>query len=128
MWLVPASGARPAALTPARTRGFDLGDFNAWQLSSGLYLDGFGACGTLVIGRQPAGGPEQMIQVPGAPSSLIENATNSRLLVERINGCMPGISLVWFNPATRALTIAIPVKGHQDGVVGLVPYFVTGKF
>jgi hypothetical protein len=128
MWLVPASGARPTALTPVRTGGFDLGDFNAWQLSSGLYLDGYGACGTLVIGRQPAHGAEQMIRVPGAASSLIVNATNSRLLVERINGCMPGISLVWFNPATRALTVAIPVHGHQDGVVGLVPYFVAGKF
>ena len=128
MWLVPASGARPTALTPVRTSGFDLGDFNAWQLSSGLYLDGLGACGTLVIGKQPAHGPEQMIRVPGAISSLIVNATSSRLLVERINGCMPGVSLVWFNPATRALTVAIPVKGHQDGVVGLVPYFVAGRF
>ncbi len=129
MWLVPASGAAPAALTPARNgHGFDSGDFNAWQLSSGLYLDGFGACGTLVIGRQPAHGPEKMIRVPGAASSLIVNATNSKLLVERINGCMPGVSLVWFNPATRALTDAIPVRGHQDGVVGLVPYFIAGKF
>jgi hypothetical protein len=129
LWLVPASGARPTALTPVRNgHGFDAGDFNAWQLASGLYLDGFGACGTLVIGRQPAHGPEQMITVPGAASSLIVNATNSRLLVERINGCMPGVSLVWFNPATRALTVAIPVHGHEDGVVGAVPYFVAGRF
>jgi TolB protein len=129
MWLVPASGARPTALTPARNgHGFDFGDFNAWQLSSGLYLDGFGACGTQVIGRQPAHGPEQMISVPGAASSLIVNATSSRLMVERINGCMPGVSLVWFNPATRALTIAIPVRGHQLGVVGVVPYFIAGRF
>jgi hypothetical protein len=129
LWLVPASGARPTALTPVRNgHGFDLGDFNAWQLSSGLYLDGFGACGTLVIGRQPAHGPEQMIRVPGAASSLIVTATRSRLLVERINGCMPGVSLVWFNPATRALTVAIPARGHEDGVVGAVPYFVAGRF
>jgi len=56
------------------------------------------------------------------------NATSSRLLVERINGCMPGVSLVWFNPASRALTVAIPARGHQDGVVGAVPYFVAGRF
>jgi hypothetical protein len=129
LWLVPASGARPAALTPVRTgAGFDLGDFNAWQLSNGLYLDGYGGCGTLVIGRQPAHGPEQMVSVPGAASSLIVTATSSRLLVERINGCMQGNSLVWFNPATRALTVAIPVHGHQYGVVGVVPYFVAGRF
>ena len=129
MWLVPASGAAPAALTPPRNgHGFDFGDFNAWQLSSGLYLDGAGACGTLVIGLQPAHGPEQMINVPGSASSLIVTATRSRLMVERINGCSPGVSLVWFNPATRALTVAIPVRGYQHGVVGVVPYFVAGRF
>jgi hypothetical protein len=128
LWLVPVSGAAPTALTPARTGGsFDAGDFDAWQLPSGLYLDGFGACGTLVIGRQPAHGPEQMITVPGSASSLIVTASGSNLLVERINGCSPGISLVWFNPATRALKVAVPVQGNQHGVVAVVPYFVNGK-
>src|SRR5258706_3230862 len=129
MWLGPARGARPAALTPVRNgHGFDFGDFNAWPLSSGLYLHGVGACGNPVIGRQPAPRAPHVISVPGAASSLIVNATSSKLLVERINGCMPGVSLVWFNPATRALTIAIPVRGHQLGVVGVVPYFVVGRF
>jgi len=128
MWLVAASGARPAALTPARHNDWDLGDFNAWQLSSGLYVNGYGACGSLVIGRQPAHGPEQMVNVPGSASSLIVNATSSRLMVERINGCMPGISLVWFNPKTRAMTVAIKVGHNQHGVSSVVPYFIAGKF
>ena len=128
MWLVPSSGARPSALTPVRTGGFDLGDFNAWQLSSGLYVDGYGACGSLVIGRQPAHGKEQPVNVPNSGSSLTVNATKSALLVERINGCMPGISLVWFNPATRKMTVAIPVSHHQHGVTAVVPYFIAGKF
>jgi hypothetical protein len=128
LWLVPASGARPTALTPARRTGFDMGDFNAWQLASGLYLDGYSACDTLVIGKQPAHGPEQQVNVPGADSSLIVTATRSSLLVERINGCSPGISLVWFNPATRKMTVAIATHGNQHGVVGIAPYFVTGKF
>ncbi len=128
MWLVPASGARPTALTPVRHSGFDAGDFNAWQLSSGLYVDGYGACGTLVIGRQPAHGREQMVNVPGAASSLIVDATSTSLMVERINGCMPGVSLVWFNPKTHAMKIAIPVGHNQHGVTSVQPYFVTGKF
>lgn len=128
MWLVPASGAKPSALTPVRKGGFDLGDFNAWQLSSGLYVDGFGGCGSLVIGRQPAHGSEKLVNVPGAASSLVVNATRSKLMVERINGCMPGISLVWFNPKTRALKIAIAVGKNQEGVRDVVPYFIAGKF
>jgi hypothetical protein len=128
-WLVPVSGAKPTALTPVRTgSGFDLGDFNAWQLSSGLYVDGYGACGSLVIGRQPAHGKEQMVNVPGAGSALVVNATKSALMVERINGCNPGISLVWFNPKTRAMTIAIRVRKNQEGVRDVVPYFIAGKF
>ncbi len=128
MWLVPASGARPTALTPVRTGGFDLGDFNAWQLSSGLYVDGYGACGSLVIGRQPADGNEVQVNVPGPGSDLIVNATSSTLMVERINACSPGRSLVWFNPATQKMTVAIPVSQHQVGVSAVVPYFIAGKF
>jgi hypothetical protein len=128
MWLVPASGAKPTALTPVRKSGFDLGDFDAWQLSSGLYVDGFGGCSTLVIGRQPAHGKEQMVSVRGAASSLIVNATRSSLMVERINACSPGVSLVWLNPATRAMKVVIPLGKHQVGVSAVVPYFITGKF
>ena len=114
---------------PAAPEGhLDAGDFNAWQLPSGLYVDGVGACGTLVIGRQPAHGAEQMVRVPDAPSSLIITATRTRLLVERLNGCNPGASLVWLNPATHKLTVAVPVSGQQWGVTSVVPFFVTGKF
>ncbi len=127
-WLVPASGARPRALTPVHHSNFDFGDFNAWQLSSGLYLNGYGACGSLVIGKQPARGPETEVSVPGSPSSLIITATSSRLMVERINGCEYGNSLVWFDPATRAMTVAVPDHDRQRGVVAAIPYFVTGKF
>jgi hypothetical protein len=129
MWLIPASGAKPTALTPVRTGSrFDFGDFDAWQLSSGLYVDGFGACGTLVIGRQPAHGNEQQVNVPGAGSPLIVNATSSKLMVERINPCSAGTSLVWFNPARKALKVAIPLGKHQEGVTAVVPYFIAGKY
>jgi hypothetical protein len=128
LWLVPASGARPHALTPVRHNGFDFGDFSAWQLSSGLYVNGDGACGSLVIGRQAAHGAETLVNVPGSGSNLIVTATSSRLLVERINGCEWGNSLVWFNPASRAITVAVPDHGGQWGVTVAIPYPVTGKF
>jgi hypothetical protein len=128
LWLVPVNGATPKAQTPTRTSGFDLGDFNSWQLSSGLYVDGFGACGTLVIGRQPAHGKEHRVTVPGAASSLIVDATVSQLMVERINGCNPGVSLVWFNPTMHAMKIAIPVGKNQVGVTAVAPWFIFGKY
>ena len=129
LWLVPASGAKPTALTPARTHPtFDYGDFSAWQLSSGLYVNGYGACGSLVLGRQPARGPEQQVDVPGAASPLVVTATRTSLMIERINACAPGVSLVWFNPRTHAMKVAIATHGYEYGVVGIEPYFVTGRF
>jgi hypothetical protein len=129
MWIVPASGAAAAVLTPAhKTVTFDVGDFNAWKLSSGLYVDGYGACATLVIGKYPAHGPEQQVPVPGAASSVIVTATRGQLQVERSNGCEPGVALVWFDPPSRKLTVAVGVHGHQIGVVSVVPFFVTGRF
>ncbi len=69
-----------------------------------------------------------MVHVPGAPSSLIITATRTRLLVERFNSCNPGASLVWLNPATHKMSVAVPVSGRQWGVTSVVPFFVTGKF
>ena len=66
--------------------------------------------------------------MPGAASSLIVNATRSQLEVERINGCSPGISLVWFNPATRALKVAIGDGHNQFGVVNVQPYYIAGTY
>jgi hypothetical protein len=129
LWLVPVSGASPAPLTPQRRNGgFDFGDFSAWQLTSGLYVNGFGACGSLVIGRQPRHGAEQEINVPGSGDNRIITATRSRLLVQRIVSCEPHNSLVWFNPSTRALTVALPARHHQFGVQVALPGFIQGKY
>jgi hypothetical protein len=102
LWLVPASGAKPSALTPVRTTGEDLGDINAWQLSSGLYLQSLGPCGTFEINKQAKNGSVTMVTVPGTVNSpVVVTASSSRLLVQTL-GCAGGGQLVWFNPATRA--------------------------
>jgi TolB protein len=103
LWLAPANGARPVALTPVRKTGFDLGDIGAWKLSSGLYLQSLGACGTLELNKQAKNGSVTRVTVPGATDSpVVITATASRLLVWQ-RGCDGlGGQLVWFNPATRA--------------------------
>jgi len=103
LWLVPASGAKPSALTPVRKSGSgDYGDVNAWQLSSGLYLQSLGACGTFEINKQAKNGSITPVTVPGTVNSpFVVTASSSRLLVET-GGCAGGGQLVWFNPGTRA--------------------------
>jgi hypothetical protein len=105
LWLVPSSGAKPAALTPQRSsKGPDLGDIDGWRLTSGLYLQSLGACGTLEINKQAANGSVTAVNVPGTPNTHNEivTASASRLLIDTQNGCMPAAGLLWFNPATRA--------------------------
>jgi hypothetical protein len=69
LWLLPASGARPTALTPQRKAGHDLGDFDAWRLTSGLYLQSEGACGVTEINRQAANGSVTPVNVPGTSNT-----------------------------------------------------------
>jgi hypothetical protein len=129
LWLVPVGGARPTALTTQRPdHGPDQGDFNAWQLSSGLYLEARGAaCGTHVIAKQPTRGPVRIIHVPGSGKTVILTATASRLLVQLSPRCGLGSSLAWFNPVTGEETVAIPDRHNDIGVLKVVPYFVQGK-
>ena len=43
LWLVPADGTRPSALTPVRGgHSADFGDIGAWSLPGGLYLQALG--------------------------------------------------------------------------------------
>jgi hypothetical protein len=59
---------------------------------------------------------------------VIVNATRTQLEVERFGGCVAGTSMVWFNPATRAVQVTLGTHGTEHGVESAVPYFVTGKY
>ena len=106
LWLVPDTGAAPSALTPVRDTGqarYDLGDIDAWQLPSGLYLQSLGACGTLELNRQAANGSVSPVNVPGMTDSpVVVTAAGPRLLIEQ-HGCDgSGGQLAWYDPATGA--------------------------
>ncbi|MGH3209273.1 MAG: hypothetical protein ACRDNO_16075 [Trebonia sp.] len=106
LWLVPASGARPSALTPVRNPAkppHDYGDLDAWQLPSGLYLQSAGACGTLELNRQAANGSITGVTVPGMTDSpVVVTAYGARLLVGQLGCDGSGGQLAWYNPATGA--------------------------
>lgn len=104
LWLVPDAGAVPSALTPVRDPAqapWDLGDIDAWQLPSGLYLQSLGACGTLELNRQAANGAVTRVTVPGMTDSpVVVTTAGAQLLVEQ-HGCHgSGGQLAWYNPAT----------------------------
>jgi hypothetical protein len=106
LWLVPASGARPSALTPVRNPArppHDYGDLDAWRLPSGLYLQSAGACGTLELNRQAANGSLTGVTVPGMTDSpVVVTAYGAQLLVGQLGCDGSGGQLAWYDPATGA--------------------------
>jgi len=126
LWLVPVSGAHPKALTPPRNpnRSGDLGDLDAWQLPSGLYLQAAGPCGVLHIYRQAPGGSIKLITVPHTNGdNRVLTARGSRLLVQAPTDCTGSVSLLWYDPAKRAEQWLIRAPGNVIGVAVAVPFY-----
>ena len=126
LWLVPASGARPKALTRPhnpRTTG-DFGDLDAWQLPSGLYLQAAGACGVLHIYRQARNGSIKLVIPPHTTDdNRVLTARGSRLLVQAPTDCIGSVSLLWYNPATQAEQWLIRPPAHTIGVTVAIPFY-----
>jgi hypothetical protein len=128
LWLVPTNGKRPVALTPQRNgKGSDLGDIDAWRLSSGLYLQALGACGTVKIFRQAANGSITPV-VPAhaaANNNAIVTALGARLLIDAQTGCPGSESLLWYNPGTRAEQRLLRAPAGGAGVIAVLAYDST---
>jgi hypothetical protein len=125
LWLVPVSGARPTALTPRRTAtSGDLGDLGAWQLPGGLYLQSAGPCGVLQIFRQARGGAITLVTVPHTMGdNRVLTALGSRLLIQAPTSCTGSVSLLWFDPATRAEQWLIRAPAKATGAAIAVPFY-----
>jgi TolB protein len=123
LWLVPANGNKPVALTPQRgSVGPDLGDIGAWQLSSGLYVQGLTGCGTMQIFRQAANGSIKAVAVPrtSGNNNQVVTAAGARLLVRAQTACPGSSSLLWFNPATHAEQWLLRAPASAAGVIGVL--------
>jgi len=126
LWLVPVSGARPKALTPPRNpaRSGDFGDLDAWRLPSGLYVQAAGACGVLHIYRQARNGSIKLVTAPHTSGdNRVLTARGSRLLVQAPSECTGSVSLLWYNPATRAEQWLIRPPAHVIGVTIAIPFY-----
>jgi hypothetical protein len=116
LWLVPANGAKPTALTP------NASIFAAWHLPSGLYLNEMHNC-TASIHKQNANGSITTLNIPGLGNPRILTTAGPRLLID--NDTLPctgtthyqGDGMAWYNPATKAKQVLFP-----KGVFGLLPF------
>jgi hypothetical protein len=125
LWLVPVSGGRPTALTPPRSpRSGDYGDIDAWQLPSGLYLQTIGACGVLEVFKQAPNGSVTLVTVPHTEGdNRVLTALGSRLLIQAPTSCEGSISLLWFDPGTRAEQWVFRTPSTVAGVSVAIPFY-----
>ena len=125
LWLVPVSGGRPTALTPPRSsHSSDHGDIDAWQLSSGLYLQTIGACGVLEVFKQAPAGSATLVTVPHTEGdNHVLTALGSRLLIQAPTSCTGSVSLLWFDPGTRAEQWLVRTPSTQAGVTTAIPFY-----
>jgi TolB protein len=129
LWTVPVDGSAPTALTPPRSQNntADLGDLNAWQLPSGLYLQVAGACGYIFIARQAADGSITTVHIPGAPgTNSVLAVVGSRMLVQAHSACQPGESLRWFDPGSGTVQPLLTAQPGAQGVTAAIPFGKLG--
>ena len=63
-WSRSAARGRTALTPPRKVSSGDLGDLDAWQLPSGLYLQAAGPCAVLQIFKQARNGSITLVKVP----------------------------------------------------------------
>jgi TolB protein len=125
LWLVASSGGTARAITPGHANHADpYGVYDAWRLRSGLYLQAVGACSAVYIVKQLPGGGARQVNIPGTVgnNNRVLTSSASRLLVQAETGCPGSDSLLWFNPATRAVQTLLRPPVNVTGVVNAVPY------
>lgn len=123
LWLVPISGAAPTDLT----RGVSSANLGAWQLPGGVYLMQ-GACGSTWLAHLGGNGTTSMVKVPGTDpqgdvwvvgaygAQLALRVTMSCDVPPPANSTTAPQSLVWFNPATNAVTVLLGPPLSADAV------------
>ena len=125
LWLVPTDGSTPRQLSPARNgHGVDpYGDAGAWDLPSGLYLQAVGACSQVYIVRELRNNQVQSVNIPGTRgnNNRIISSLGTRLLVQAQTGCPGSDSLLWLDPATRAVQMLLPAPHDVVGVLAAIP-------
>lgn len=125
LWLFPTDGGKVTALTAQRgSTSHDLGDVNAYRLTSGVYLQALGPCSVEFVATQSANGSVRQVKIPGVhyDSDHIVTGQGSSLLVSANSDCSPGTALVWFNPHTKKVTWVFRPTGKSDGVESVVPF------
>jgi TolB protein len=131
LWLVPASGSQPNALTPAAAAGNGQIE-GAWLAGQTTYVTSLtsrqcsgvtNGAGGLAIERLGQGS-SGTVTIPGSTGnvSTVVASLGERLLVLAQTSCPGTSSLLWFNPSAGTAQLAWTVPANEVGVTAAVPF------
>ena len=131
LWLVPADGSNPTALTtPAAAGSGHI--YDAWLAGQTTYVTSATSrqCPSATSG--PSGldiarlsqGSTAAITIPGSTGnvSTIVTTQGGRLLVLTQTSCPGTSSLLWLNPSTGSSQVAVTAPSNEVGVIAAVPF------
>jgi TolB protein len=134
LWLVPADGGAPVALTPQSGSAVVSGYYTgAWQLSGQTYIaqtgfssdcpQGAGGPEPVSLFRANTGGALTRVTLPDNAGQLgaVLGASQDELLVLAETSCSGRGTLLSFDPATGA-TRELMAAGSQAGAVQAIPF------
>ena len=131
LWEVPLDGGAPMALTALNSGQFDdpgfggdIGDWIAWQLPSGTFLQSAGACGTMFLSRLTPDMHTTRVDVPGVDSSsvVVAGATADKLVLLAKVGCGGTTSLLTYDPSANTSTVLLGPPINGGGVTEALLY------
>ncbi len=130
LWEVPLDGGKPTAMTAVNTHddapGFEgnYGNWNAYELPSGIFLPTAGACGTSFVSRLTPDGHTERVDIPGVSHSVgLAGVIGDKLAIVAQVGCGGGQSLLAYDPVTNTSTVLLgpPAIGGGVDTVRLYP-------
>ncbi|MBI3223925.1 MAG: hypothetical protein HYZ39_02580 [Mycolicibacterium cosmeticum] len=125
LWTIPLDGSAATALTALNAHddqpGFEgnYGNWNAYEVPSGIFLPTAGACGTSFVSRLTPDGHTSRVDIPGLGDSTdLAGVSGDKLLVVGQTGCGGGTSLVTYDPVANTSTVLLGPPINGGGVTG----------
>jgi hypothetical protein len=122
LWLMPISGGTPTALTAPNTQE---GDFDAWHVTAGTFVQTAYQCSSYVLEKLNADGTTSRVAVPGTDpggSIFVIGASSDDLIVRAALSCGPGQALIDWDPAANTSTVLLGPTVNGGSVTNAVMY------
>jgi TolB protein len=122
LWRMPIDGEAPTALTAPNP---GVGDFNAWELPAGTFIQTASQCSTYVLEKLNADGTTSPVTVPGSDpggSTFVIGVSGDDLIVRAAVSCGPGEALIDYDPAANTSTVLLGPSVNGGSVTTAVAY------